>query len=116
MKEKPLLPTLREKKRYVVFEVLSDYDFDAKEVSCAIKSSFKDLFGVEGLADAGLIFLDKKFNRETKRGFLRVSNTSLDQLRASFTFINDINGNKTIVKSIIASGMINIAEGALSAS
>ena len=116
MKEKPLLPTLREKKRYLVYEILSDYDFDAKEISSSIKLSFKELFGITGLADAGLIFMDKKFNKETKKGFVRVSNESLDQLRASFTFINDINGKKAIVKSVIASGMIHKAESALSAS
>ncbi len=116
MKEKPLLPTLRERKRYLVYEILSDADFDAKDVSSTIKFSFKELFGNQGLAEAGLLFQDKKFNKETKRGFVRVSNESLEKLRASFVFINDINGNKAIVKSVIVSGMINKAESALTAS
>ena len=99
-----------------MYEILSDYDFDAKDVSSTIKFSFKELFGTQGLAEAGLLFQDKKFNKETKRGYVRVSDDSLDRLRASFVFINDINGNKAIVKSVIASGMINKAEAALSAS
>ncbi len=116
MKQKPLIPSLREKKRYVAYEVISDSDFDAKEVSAKIADSFKDLFGDKGLADAGLIFLDDKFDKKTKRGLVRVSHDSLDDLRSSFVFIRDINGKRSIVRSVIASGMIAKAENVLSAS
>jgi ribonuclease P/MRP protein subunit POP5 len=116
MKEKPLLPTLREKKRYLVYEILSDADFDAKVISTSIKDAMHELFGMNGVADAGLMFMDNKFNTETQRGFVRVSAQSLDALRASFTFIHDIKGRKAIVRSVIASGMIAKAEAALSAS
>lgn len=116
MKEKPLLPSLREKKRYLVYEILSNADFDAKEVSTSIKKNMLELFGLMGVADAGLMFMDNKFNAKTQRGFVRVTAKSLDPLRASFTFIHDIKGRKAIVRSVIASGMIAKAEAALSAS
>lgn len=116
MKEKPLLPTLRERKRYLVYEVISKHDFDARDVSQTIRNSMKDVYGLNGLADAGLMFMDKKFSESKQRGFVRVSHQSLDKLRASFTFVSDINGKKAIIKSVIASGMINKAEEALSAS
>ena len=114
MKQKPLLPPLRAKKRYLVYEVLSDSDFDAREISGAITSSMKEMVGNLGLADAGLIFFDNKFNSGNKRGFVRVSNKSLDDIRASFVFINDIKGIKTIVRSVLATGMIHKAEEAIS--
>lgn len=113
MKEKPLLPVLRERKRYLVYEVLSDSEFTPTEISSAIKFSFKELFGITGLADAGLIFMDKMFNKKTKRGFVRVSHTSLDKLKGSFVFIDNISGKKVILKSVIASGMIDKAKKAL---
>ncbi len=116
MRQKPLLPSLREKKRYLVYEVLSDQDFGAHDVSGSIRDNFAELFGEKGLADAGLIFPKGKFNKDTGRGIVRVSHTSLDELRASFVFISGIKGKSAIVRSVIASGMIGKAEEVLAAS
>ncbi len=116
MKQKPLLPSLREKKRYLVYEVLSDQDFGAKDVSDSIRDGFSSVFGVKGLSDAGLIFPKDSFDSESKRGIVRVSDTSLDELRSSFVFISDIKGKKAIVRSVIASGMIGKAKEMMSAS
>ena len=116
MKHKPLLPSLREKKRYLVYEVISDNDFDALAVNGKIVDNFEEIFGAKGAADAGLIFPKDSFNKMSMKGFVRVSNTSLDELRASFVFILDIMGKKAIVRSVIASGMINRAQEIVSAS
>ncbi|MFW6230713.1 MAG: Rpp14/Pop5 family protein [Nanoarchaeota archaeon] len=116
MKEKPLLPTLRERKRYLVYEVISDSDFDAYDISESIKSSMQDLVGWKGMAEAGLIFVNKKFSKTAQKGIIRVAHDSLDTLRASFTFIKDIKGRPAIVRSVIASGMIDKAETEISAS
>jgi ribonuclease P/MRP protein subunit POP5 len=113
LKEKPLQPSLREKKRYLVYEVLSKQALKAGEVSTAIKSTMQQFVGDLGLGKAGLMFFDKDYNLANQRGFVKVSHTSLDELKASLPFIKEINGLDVIVKSVTASGMIEKAREAV---
>ncbi|MFP4118195.1 MAG: Rpp14/Pop5 family protein [Candidatus Woesearchaeota archaeon] len=116
MKQKPLLPSLREKKRYLVYEVLSDQDFDAVELSGSIKDNYSDLYGVKGVSEAGLLFPKGGFDKKRNRGIIRVADGFLDELRSSFVFISGINGKNAIVRSVIATGMMKRAKEIMSAS
>lgn len=114
MKVKPLNPTLRENKRYLVYEIISVSEItDPKPVSDAIRSSLRGLYGDVGLGEAGLIFLNNKFNNKTQRGIVRVKNDYLNRLRASLNFIDTISGRKVILKSIGASGILKKASAYL---
>src|SRR3989338_7841341 len=106
VKQKALLQTLREKKRYVVFETMSENSFNFKELKDAVFSSFKDLFGLDGLAKAGLEFVEY----EQKKGIIRVSSKGVDQLRASFCFLRKINKDEVIVRSLGVSGILKKAK------
>ena len=64
MKGKPLLPTLRTKKRYVVYEYISNTDISHNNIVKAVENSYKECFGVFGLGEAGL--MDTKINRQVK--------------------------------------------------
>ncbi len=104
MKLKALLPSLREKKRYVGFVVESKDNLDLKQVQEAIEASMKELVGNLGIANAGLLFLkDWKNNR----GIIRISTKNVDQLKASLALIKEINGKKVIVKSLGVSGVVD---------
>lgn len=106
---KHLLPSLREKKRYVVFEVISDQIFELAPVQQEIEKSYLRLFGEVGLSKAGLIFLHEKYNANTQRGIIRVSHKNVDNLRSAFAITKNINGKNTIIRSIISSGILNKA-------
>ncbi|MEK7856203.1 MAG: Rpp14/Pop5 family protein, partial [Acidobacteriota bacterium] len=70
---KAVLPSWREKKRYVAFEVLSKSKIKAvSEVSKAIWRSHLALSGELGAAQAGMLFLQNKYNPATQRGILKV--------------------------------------------
>ncbi|MCK5107799.1 MAG: hypothetical protein KAQ83_03660 [Nanoarchaeota archaeon] len=104
---KPLLPSLREKKRYVVFEVLTKdniANFPEKE----IKQAFLQLFGEVGLGEAGLIFLHNKY--KDNKGIIRVNNKNVDKLKASFCMITKINNQKATIKSVGVSGTLKKAQ------
>ncbi|MBS3167773.1 hypothetical protein J4216_01470 [Candidatus Woesearchaeota archaeon] len=105
IKQKTLLPSLKEKKRYLVYETLSSGQVKGDETKEVITNSFKELFGLEGLAMAGLNFVEFKDNK----GIIRVNNKSLDMLRASFCFIGKINKEEAIVRSVGVSGMLKKA-------
>lgn len=104
---KPLLPSLREKKRYVVFEVIAKEDtinFPEKE----IKQAFLQLFGEVGLGEAGLIFLHNKY--KNNKGIVKVNYKNVDKLKASFCMITKINNQKATIKSVGVSGTLKKAQ------
>lgn len=103
------MPTLKEKKRYLAFEVVSDKGInDLKAVSDEIMAKALELVGNLGLAKAGIQIL--KYNKSLQKGLIRVNHKHVDELKAALTFIKKINNKEAIVKSIGVSGMLNKAE------
>ena len=100
---KPILPSLREKKRYLAFEVISSSIYDYNSIAGAIHDSLLQLVGQLGAGKAGIKFLEDKFNQELQRGLIKVNHKYIDHLRASLALIKDINDGEVIVKSCINS-------------
>ena len=110
-KLKPVLPTLREKKRYLVFEVISKGKITSLEqVSGAVHSSIFGLVGDFGAAKAGVMMLANKWNQQTQRGIIKVNHKQVDALKASLVFINSIENRDVIVRSLGVSGILRKAE------
>jgi ribonuclease P/MRP protein subunit POP5 len=107
-KLKPLLPTLREKKRYLAFEVINGSDLDTKEIRHSIDTAITQHLGREGMAKAGLLFVKQNKNK----GVLRVSHTMLNEVRQAILFITKIQEKRVIVRSLVASGVLNKATAA----
>ena len=103
---KPLLPSLREKKRYLVFEVISN-----KEMTSIpdkdIEESMRRLHGDIGLGKAGLIFLRNKWNKMLQRGIIKVNYKYVDQLRAALCSVHK---GGAIIRSVGVSGILKKAE------
>ena len=109
-KLKAIPSSLREKKRYVAFEVLSKDKMDIDSIKRAIESSFKEYAGLLGQSKANLYVLKDKFNQEKNRGILRVNNKMLEPLKASFSLIKEINGKKALIHAVGVSGILKKAE------
>jgi ribonuclease P/MRP protein subunit POP5 len=110
-KLKPVLPSLREKKRYLAFEVLSKSkitDFDAVSESILCKAG--DFLGQLGMSKAGLMILKDKWDSSSQKGIIKVNHKNVDNLRAALTMVDKIDDNEVIVKSIGTSGVLNKAE------
>ncbi len=106
---KPLTPTLREKKRYLVFEVISDKPVAWPAVRKTINGAVLRHIGELGHAKAGMQLLDEQWNKKLFRGMLRTTHTSLDEIRSSLALIRDIEGVPAIVRSVGASGILKRA-------
>ena len=108
---KPLLPVLRERKRYVAFEILTEDGKKPsfKDVSNAIWQGVLAYIGQLGAARAGIHVLAERYNPEKMRGIVRVAHTSLDEFRASLTMIREIAGSPVIVRSVGVSGILKKA-------
>ena len=110
-KIKPVLPSLREKKRYLVFEIISDKKIDnIISISKTIFDSCQKYLGEMGMAKAGILILDNKFNKEKQRGIIKVNNKMVDNLKSSLCFIKKIDNKEAIVKSVGVSGILKKAQ------
>lgn len=110
-KLKPILPSLREKKRYLVFEVISKEKIsDADAVSGAIFRSSLQFSGHSGTAKAGIVALNNKWDAERQRGIIKVSHKHVDDVKASLVFAKKISGKDVIIRSLGVSGILKKAE------
>jgi ribonuclease P/MRP protein subunit POP5 len=105
---KPLLPSLKEKKRYLAFEIISKSKIKAfSDVSEAIRASTLSFAGIKGAAKMGINVI--KYNSSNQKGLIRVSHKGLKDLKASLTLIEKIE-QPVIVRSLGASGILAKAE------
>ena len=110
-KLKPVLPSLREKKRYIAFEVISNEKLkDFSAVSDAIIECSFYFLGQLGAAKAGIMPLQNKWNPELQRGMIKVSHKYVDAVKAALMFAGKVNGKDAIFRSIGVSGILKKAE------
>jgi ribonuclease P/MRP protein subunit POP5 len=110
-KLKPVLPSLREKKRYIVFEVITKEKINSAElVSNTIWKCSLQLLGQLGTAKAGLMVLNNKWNPQLQRGVIKVSHKHVDAVKAALTFADKINDTDVIFRSVGVSGILRKAE------
>lgn len=96
---KPLKPTLKEKKRYLVYEIMGNKNISFEKAKELIVSTMQKLFGVFGTAQLGLNFLEY----ENNKGVIRVDNKFVDQVKAGFCLINEKN---LMIRSVGVSGTL----------
>jgi len=110
-KLRPILPSLREKKRYLVFEAISESKItDSNAVASAIHDCALRFLGHLGAAKAGIMVLGNKWDEHLQRGMIKVNHKHVDSLKASLVFINRIGSNDVIFRSLGVSGILRKAE------
>jgi len=107
---KTLLPTLKQRKRYLVFEIVSKTPIKgSKGVSEQILAKSQEFLGILGMAKAGIQILPK-YNTALQRGMIKVNHKHVDELKAALTFIGKLDNKEVIVKSVGVSGIVKKAE------
>ncbi len=110
-KIKPILPSLREKKRYLVFEIISKKNIKSfSEVSNLIWQSSLSFLGEIETAKAGIWVLPDKWNQKKQRGMIKVNNKYVDNLKTALTLVKNFKRQQVIIKSVGVSGMVNKAD------
>ena len=104
---KPLLPTLKEKKRYVAYEILADKTLTLKDVTKAIWESSLSYIGEKGIAEAGL----QNVRYEDNKGVLKVSNSKIQDIKSSLLLMENIDNTPVVARSIGTSGILNKFRG-----
>lgn len=103
MKLKPILPSLKERKRYIVFEVVSATTQSFETIKEKINKALLAFLGELGCAKAGIIVLNEWKNN---RGIIKVNNKEVDKVKAALTLIK----NSILIKCIYVTGLLNKAK------
>lgn len=98
IKIKPLLPSLREKKRYLVYEITSKEKVTKNKATNILKSAVRTYLGELGLAKAGILYLDYKNNK----GILRINNKEVNNVKAALSLINNIKIKTTYTTGLLS--------------
>lgn len=104
-----LIPTLKQKKRYLVFEIIAETKFSFPEIREEMKRAMKDFWGSSGLAKAGPIFIDERFSFEKQRFLVKANHKFVDELKSALILSKSIKNTPIIVKSVIVSGTLKKA-------
>ncbi len=103
---KPLLPSLKEKRRYIAFEVITGAQVGEDDVYDAVRASMHQLVGDLGMAAAGLQFVRERWSSRRLRGIARVSHRSVDHFKASLVFVQQVKQHPAAVHSLGVSGIL----------
>ena len=105
-----LKPSMREKRRYLVFEVLSKKPVDGLKAFTAFEKQTMDFMGASEMAKASFTSMPKMWNQSAQRGMVRVNRKYVDHARASLCLVKKIGRQNATMKSVGISGMINKAK------
>ena len=108
-KIKPLRPSLREKKRYVVFQVISRQPVTAQQAADTIMSACRAFLGEIGMSKAGIIILHDKWQPASQKGVLRVSHREIGNVRAALMMVKSIDNREAIITTRGMSGILKKA-------
>jgi len=104
----PIPLSLRDKKRYLVFQLISDEFISEKDTAISVKNNFLRLFGELGLGKMNYQFIS--FNEKTKKGILKCRHTAVEDLKAGILLLKEVNGVKVIPKTLKLSGTVKKAK------
>lgn len=110
-KIKAILPSLREKKRYLVFEISSKSKIKSfKTLSRLIWQNSQLFLGDLGLSEAGIWVLPDKWDEKSQRGIIRVNHRYIHKLKTSLALIKQVQEEDAIVRTVGVSGILKKAE------
>ena len=104
---KPLLPSLREKKRYVVFEIIGS-NFHKKKAEKDIISNILGFIGELGFSRANIRLIDDCWVKN--KGIIRVNVKYLNEFKMALGLIKKLNNKKIIINVIGVSGILKKAK------
>lgn len=107
MKLKPLLPTLKEKKRYLAFEIISNGVLNADSVAKSISNNTLQFLGTLDSGEAGIMFLKDKYANNT--GIIKTNHKYVDKTRTALGLIKEIDNKDVVFRTKIVSGTLKKA-------
>lgn len=94
---------MREKKRYLRYEVTVDGNLTPEDVKQAVQESIQKFLGEYGCAQAGIHYIDNT----SKYGVIKTNTKQVNQVKTALSLIKMIKNQNVIFTTTKVSGMIN---------
>jgi RNase P/RNase MRP subunit POP5 len=104
---KPLLPTLKERQRYIVYEVITSSAI-GQDISDALLHRLAEILGTFGMADAGI--LSVSYDVTTQTGILRVNHDQVVRVKAVLLMITHLGRSQVLLRTHGVSGILKKAK------
>ncbi len=107
-KLKVLAPTLREKERYIAFQVISEEgeELNYSDLEAAIWNTMLDFLGEEGVSKTSFWLMKDCWDQKRQKGISRCNNKSVQEVLASLGLIDRLGDNRITFKILKISGTI----------
>ena len=99
-------PTLREKERYIAFEVLSEEPIMFSDLEASIWNSAQNFFGELGTAKTSVWIIKNLYGERKQIGVIRCNNLSTDKILTALGLITRLGDIRVICKILAISGTI----------
>ncbi len=104
---KPLPPSAKERKRFILVKVESEMRAEKTLVGRLVIQAGMQFLGELGMARAGVQFLEDCWNEKDSTGIIRVSHKYVDEVKSALALVKEFEGKKVQIHSIKVSGEIN---------
>ncbi len=96
---KLLKPTLRQRKRYITFKVISNNTITYDEVKDATEKKLLSLIGEKGVSESSMRLIKNLWNEKEKKGVLRTVPKYVNEVKTAQSLIRKIGRKNVIIKS-----------------
>jgi len=103
---KVLIPTLREKERYISFQVISEEPIMYEDLEQGIWNTMLDFFGEYGISKTSMWIIKNLYDPEKQVGVIRCNNKSVPQVVAGLGLISRLGDVRVTFKILKISGTI----------
>ncbi|MEM5802212.1 MAG: Rpp14/Pop5 family protein [Candidatus Aenigmatarchaeota archaeon] len=101
-----LPPTLRERERYIKFQIISEEKIEYTDLEEAIWNIFLDFFGENEVGRFNLKIVKNLWNDNSQIGVMKCNHISLPKVLAGLGLISRLGDNRIIFKILKISGTI----------
>lgn len=109
-KPKKLPPSMRTKRRYIIFEILSEQPVDYNDIVSSVWNALLGFLGESVTSEARIWIIQNLYDIKNQRGVIRCKHDSVEHVRASLALIQMIGETKSIVKILGVTGTIKAAK------
>ncbi len=107
---KLLPPSMREPKRYIVFEVISENPVNYSDVMNSVWSSMLSFLGENGSSEANIWIIQNLYDESAQRGVIKCRHTHVEELRVILSLIQYVGETKAAIKILGVTGTIKSAK------
>src|SRR4030042_6092160 len=101
---KILLPTLREKDRYIAFKIISEDPITYSDLESAIWNQLLDFYGEYGMSKTSMWMMKKLWDERNQICIIRCNNKSVSQIIAGMGLISRLGDIRVIINILSVSG------------